>query len=48
MKALPAATAKGRTRTGIIVGKLNGAIAATTPTGWRIISMPRWAPVRRR
>jgi hypothetical protein len=25
------------------VGTLNGVIAATTPTGWRIIAMLRWA-----
>ncbi len=38
MKALPVASAKGRNQSGIIAGKLNGVIAATTPTGWRTIS----------
>ncbi len=34
--------AKGRNQSGTIAGKLNGAIAAQTPSGWRIIvqSMP--------
>jgi hypothetical protein len=43
MKASPAPTATGRNHKGIIVGTLNGVIAATTPTGWRIIAMLRWA-----
>ena len=34
-KALPQAIANGRNHSGIIAGKLNGVIAATTPTGWR-------------
>ena len=38
MNALPQATAKGRNQSGIIAGKLNGVIAATTPTGWRTSS----------
>ena len=36
MNVLPHAIAKGRNQSGIIAGKLNGVIAATTPTGWRI------------
>ena len=35
---LPQATANGRNQSGIIAGKLNGVIAAITPTGWRTIS----------
>ena len=38
MNPLPHASAKGRNQSGIIAGKLNGVIAATTPTGWRICS----------
>ena len=38
MNPLPHASAKGRNQRGIIAGKLNGVIAATTPTGWRICS----------
>ena len=34
----PHATANGRNHSGIIAGKLNGVIAATTPTGWRTSS----------
>ncbi len=41
MKAFPQATAKGRNQSGIIAGKLNGVIAATTPTGWRTSSTSR-------
>ena len=36
MKVLPQTTAKGRNHSGTIAGKLNGAIAAETPIGWRI------------
>ncbi len=35
---LPQAIAKGRNQNGTIAGKLNGTIAAQTPTGWRIVS----------
>ena len=35
MKALPAATASGNIHSGIIAGKLNGVIPATTPSGTR-------------
>ena len=35
MMQLPVATAKGRNQSGTIAGKLNGVIAATTPSGWR-------------
>ena len=35
MNVFPHATAYGRNHSGIIAGKLNGVIAATTPTGWR-------------
>ena len=38
MNALPQPIAKGRNQNGTIAGKLNGAIAAQTPTGWRIVS----------
>ncbi|MDE2658760.1 MAG: hypothetical protein OXI45_00935 [Acidobacteriota bacterium] len=40
---LPQASAYGRNQNGIMAGKLKGAITATTPTGWRIMSssMPR-------
>ena len=40
---LPVASAYGRYQNGIMPGKLNGQIEATTPTGWRIMysSMPR-------
>ena len=43
MNVLPQATAYGRNHRGIIAGKLNGVMAATTPSGWRNInsSMPR-------
>ena len=39
---LPQAIAYGRNQNGIIPGKLNGAMIAHTPSGWRIIisSMP--------
>ena len=33
MTVLPHATAYGRNQSGIMPGKLNGVIAATTPTG---------------
>jgi len=36
MKALPAAMAGQNFHIGIIAGKLNGVIPATTPSGWRI------------
>ena len=32
---LPVTMANGRNHIGTIAGKLNGAIAATTPSGWR-------------
>jgi len=35
---LPQAIANGRNQNGTIAGKLNGTIAAHTPTGWRIVS----------
>ena len=35
---LPQAMANGRNQNGTIAGKLNGTIAAHTPTGWRIVS----------
>ena len=35
MNVLPTAMANGRNHIGTIAGKLNGAIAATTPSGWR-------------
>ena len=38
MNALPQAIAKGRNQNGTIAGKLNGTIAAQTPTGWRTVS----------
>ena len=38
MNVLPAAIANGRNHIGTIAGKLNGVIAAHTPTGWRIVS----------
>ena len=43
MNVLPQTTANGRNQSGTIAGKLNGAIAAQTPIGWRITeqSMPR-------
>ena len=39
----PVAIAYGKNQKGIIAGKLNAVIAATTPIGWRIIvsSIPR-------
>ncbi len=37
-KAFPHAIANGRNQNGTIAGKLNGTIAAHTPTGWRIVS----------
>ena len=48
MKVLPQAIAYGRNQSGIIAGKLNGVIAATTPTGWRTssTSTPRATPSR--
>ena len=36
---LPQAIANGRNQKGTIAGKLNGTIAAQTPTGWRIVSV---------
>jgi hypothetical protein len=36
--ALPHPIANGRNQNGTIAGKLNGTIAAQTPTGWRIVS----------
>ena len=39
MNVLPQAIAKGRNHIGTIAGKLNGVIAAQTPTGWRIVSV---------
>ena len=38
MNALPQAIANGRNQNGTIAGKLNGTIAAQTPTGWRTVS----------
>ena len=38
MNALPQPIANGRNQNGTIAGKLNGTIAAHTPTGWRIVS----------
>ena len=38
MNVLPQAIANGRNQNGTIAGKLNGTIAAQTPTGWRIVS----------
>ena len=35
---LPHAIANGRNQNGTIAGKLNGTIAAHTPTGWRMVS----------
>ena len=35
---LPHAITKGRNQNGTIAGKLNGTIAAHTPTGWRTVS----------
>ena len=36
MKALPAAMAGAIFHSGIMAGKLNGVMPATTPSGWRI------------
>ena len=36
MKALPQATAIAPIQHGIMIGKLNGVMPATTPSGWRI------------
>ena len=36
MKALPQAMAGAHFHSGIIAGKLNGVMPATTPSGWRI------------
>ena len=46
MKALPQASAGPAFHSGIIAGKLNGVMPATTPSGWRIewMSMPGPAP----
>ena len=38
MNVLPQAIANGRNQNGTIAGKLNGTIAAQTPTGWRTVS----------
>ena len=38
MTALPAASAIGRIHIGTMTGKLNGVIAATTPSGWRRVT----------
>ena len=46
MNALPHASAGPAFHKGIIAGKLNGVMPATTPNGWRIeyTSMPEPAP----
>ena len=46
MKALPQAIAGASFHSGIMAGKLNGVMPATTPSGWRIeyMSMPGPAP----
>ena len=36
MKALPQAMAGAHFHSGIIAGKLNGVMPATTPSGWRM------------
>ncbi len=36
MNALPQAMATGNIHMGTMVGKLNGVMPATTPTGWRM------------
>ena len=43
MNVLPAAIAMGSVQNGTMSGKLNGVMAAHTPTGYRsiIVSMPR-------
>ena len=38
MNALPQPIANGKNQNGTIAGKLNGTIAAHTPTGWRTVS----------
>ena len=38
MNVLPHAMANGRNHMGTMAGKLNGTIAAHTPTGWRYVS----------
>ena len=38
MNVFPQPIANGRNQNGTIAGKLNGTIAAQTPTGWRIVS----------
>ena len=38
-KVLPQAIANGRNQNGTIAGKLNGQMAAHTPTGWRMVSV---------
>ena len=50
MNALPQPIANGRNQNGTIAGKLNGTIAAQTPTGWRIVSasIPRETSSRMR
>ena len=50
MKVLPHPIANGRNQNGTIAGKLNGTIAAQTPTGWRIVSasIPRETSSRMR
>ena len=46
MKALPQAMRRAHFHSGIMAGKLNGVMPATTPSGWRIeyMSMPGPAP----
>src|ERR1700721_4246636 len=46
MKVLPQASAGAHFHSGIMAGKLNGVMPATTPSGWRIEnrSMPGPAP----
>lgn len=39
MNALPVASAMGCIHIGTIIGKLNGQMPATTPTGWRRVWM---------
>ena len=46
MKALPQASAGHIFHIGIIAGKLNGVIPATTPSGWRIEYMSMPGPAR--
>ncbi len=39
-KVLPVAMAYGKNQSGTMGGKLNGVIAANTPRGWRMVSLP--------